>query len=111
MHPKSHQILTLLSQGQTPESMSVLGQPVTWDDIAQAASEALRIAKPKSAYHHRLKAIKKKHKRAYAMWTEAEELKLMNMFQAGTPDREIGEALGRQPSAIQSRLRKLGLVE
>jgi hypothetical protein len=52
-----------------------------------------------------------KHPKAYERWTEAEEAELIKLFHDETPVKEMMKKLGRQRGGINSRLRKLGLVE
>jgi hypothetical protein len=53
--------------------------------------------------------IRSQHPRAYVPWSEGEEEELRALFLAGTNKNEIALRLGRQPSAITSRLRRLDL--
>lgn len=63
------------------------------------------------SWEERLKEIKNSYPRAYESWNEAEEKELEQLFKAGLKPSEISKKLERQPSAIRSRLRKLGLIE
>lgn len=47
--------------------------------------------------------------RAYEKWEPVEEERLMKLHQAGRSIRDIASELGRQPSAIESRLRTSGI--
>jgi len=53
--------------------------------------------------------IKQNHSRAYERWTDEEDRELAGMCQEDKKVAEIADHLGRQPSAIRSRLVKLGL--
>jgi hypothetical protein len=53
--------------------------------------------------------IKAKYQRAYEKWTVEEEEILVSKFEHGISIKEIAIILERQPSAINSRLQKLGL--
>lgn len=55
-----------------------------------------------------LSDIRRTHSRAYEKWTDEEEARLIEFCGAGKTRREIAQELQRQPSAISSRLRKLG---
>ena len=57
----------------------------------------------------RMDNIKKQYKKAYEKWTIEEEKILVNKFEHGLSTKEIAAILERQPGAINSRLRKLGL--
>lgn len=50
---------------------------------------------------------KQKHPRAYQPWTDAEEAQMLDLMKMGKSVKEIAVILERQPSAIQSRLRKI----
>ncbi len=66
--------------------------------------------KEKINYHNRLAEIKKKFQNAYEPWREEEDTKLREFFSESKSIIEICNLLGRQPSAIQSRLKKLNLI-
>jgi ATP-dependent DNA helicase RecQ len=66
--------------------------------------------KRKTGYHERMEQIKNEHSNAYEPWTsEADEI-ITILYRTGKSHAELSEILGRQPSAIKSRLRKLGLM-
>lgn len=52
---------------------------------------------------------KKRYANAYTPWIEEEDTLLKNLFNQGKKIREISNALQRNPGAINSRIRKLGL--
>ena len=49
------------------------------------------------------------YQKAYEKWTREEEKVLVSKFEHGLSIKEIAAILERQPGAINSRLRKLGL--
>lgn len=51
-----------------------------------------------------------KHKNAYRSWNDEEEKELRKLFDRGKQMKEMSEKLGRNPGAIRSRLKKLGLL-
>lgn len=55
--------------------------------------------------------IQKKHRSAYAPWTDEDEVKLIGGFKAGITTAELAQLLGRQAGGIRARLKKLGLVK
>jgi len=59
---------------------------------------------------HDLDEIRKKYPRAYAKWSSEEDERLMRKHSEGICITEIAAIFQRQPSAIQSRLGKLGLL-
>ena len=63
------------------------------------------------SWEERLKEIKKSYPKAYESWNEEEERKLEQLFKSGLKPSEISKKLKRQPSAIRSRLRRLGLLK
>ena len=111
---------------------------LTYEDIFNAAAEALRLAEPqvgavtrpvarnekpaavavtpvattatRPTYHERLAEIKKTARRAYEPWTQEEEARLKDLCLRGLSPHQIARQLQRQPSAIRSRLVKLGLL-
>jgi DNA-binding NarL/FixJ family response regulator len=50
---------------------------------------------------------KQKHPRAYQPWTDAEEAQMLYLIKMGKSVNEVATILERQPSAIESRLRKI----
>lgn len=59
------------------------------------------------AYH--LDEIKQAHPRAYEKWTAEEDERLKRQYQSGLDIPTLATMFQRQPSAIRSRLNKLGL--
>jgi hypothetical protein len=55
-----------------------------------------------------VEAARQQHRAAYARWTEEEEVRLAAEFAAGRTVEELADRFGRKPSAIVSRLRRLG---
>ena len=51
--------------------------------------------------------IRQTHPSAYARWTPAEDDRLLQLHDSGIPDSEIAATLGRQASAVRSRIGKL----
>ena len=121
--PKSIKVLNLIAAGHS-YSQIVEGNPdLNYHDIFFAAEEAVwldeRIGKlaqgtemtqtrPTGA--SAMERAKKNHPRAYAPWSEREDADLASMHAAGQSKAEIAAQFQRQPSAIQSRLHKLGLA-
>jgi hypothetical protein len=67
--------------------------------------------KSKSEYHKKLEKIREKYPNAYKPWKETDDILLRDYFNHGKSYSEISEKFRRKPSAIKSRLRKLGLIE
>jgi hypothetical protein len=107
---KSIAILTLIAEGCS-YSQIVDGHPgFSYRDIFAAAEEALRLNEPQSNYDLRMAAIKAKYPRAYEKWTTQEDAELKSMSARGASHDDMAKHFKRQPSAIVSRLEKLGLV-
>jgi ATP-dependent DNA helicase RecQ len=56
-----------------------------------------------------LDAIRQGYPRAYERWTNEEDEQLISRQSAGETVADLADRLGRQPSAVQSRLERLGL--
>ena len=56
-----------------------------------------------------LDAVRSVHARAYEKWSDDEDRTLRNLVATGVTVRQIAQQLERQPSAIRSRIQKLGL--
>ncbi len=55
--------------------------------------------------------IRQKYPRAYVKWSQDEEENLKKEYASGQQIDELAQRFQRQPSAIRSRLQKLGLIE
>jgi hypothetical protein len=104
---KSARILGLIAAGHSYDQI-VSGENVTYADIFLAAEEALRLTGAPDG-RDRLAAIKAKFPNAYERWTEAEDAALTDMHRSGASTEAMAKRFSRQPSAITSRLSKLGL--
>lgn len=90
----------------------------TLEDQAKAIiDQAMRDFSPKvqaevlPANINRLLEVRKRHPRAYLPWDDKEAEKLKEAFRRGEKVRQIAANFQRQPSAIVSRLVKLGLLQ
>lgn len=54
-------------------------------------------------------AARQEHPNAYEPWTEEADEQLKQMWSEGKSVQEIAEHFGRKPSAIITRMKKLGL--
>ena len=79
------------------------------DELVEIISSLGWQNKIKIKKNHSLEAIKKEYIQAYEPWTPEEEQTLVTKFEEGLSNQEIAYVLKRQPSAIGSRLNKLGL--
>lgn len=107
---KSRAILGMIAEGFSYAQI-VDGHGFTYLEIAAAAKEALRLSGQPGDYQKRLADIRAKHPRAYEPWSEQEDAELKAMFSSGEKHRAMADHFKRQSSAIQSRLRKLGLEQ
>jgi hypothetical protein len=78
-------------------------------DFIHAITEAMPFMRP-DAPPGRLSRLREKHPRAYEKWTEEEDARLRAEFAKGIARAELAALLRRRPSAIKSRLQKLGLL-
>ena len=108
---KSRKILDLISKGHSYDQILLMDDTITYFDIFNAANEALELdVQDERGYHDRLAEIRSKYPRAYEAWTNEEEAELTRLFTTDPDTQRIAGRLQRQPSAIRSRLRRLGLV-
>jgi len=67
------------------------------------------MARSDKSKSYSLDEIRQKYPRAYEKWTSEEDERLTSRYQAGLDLLELAAIFQRQPSAIESRLTKLGL--
>jgi hypothetical protein len=99
--------------------MQEIKSPVTAQEIIiqstthknNKTSRVTSISSEQSAYHIKLQKIKEIHPNAYQPWKKYEDEQLKELFISGRKVIEISKILGRQPSAIHSRLKKTGLKD
>lgn len=115
--PKSLQVLKLIAAGHSYAQIVDSHPELNYHDIFFAAEEAVWLdeklgnaSETRPSGISAMEKAKQKHPRAYAPWTEAEDAELKTMHAAGKSAAEMAEHFQRQPSAIRSRLGKLGLV-
>jgi transcriptional regulator with GAF, ATPase, and Fis domain len=109
LNQKGVTVLRLIAEGHSYVQIVDTHADITYLDIFTAAAEALEVLKSSSSYEDRMAKIKQNHSRAYERWTDEEDRELAGMCQEGNKVAEMADHLGRQPSAIRSRLVKLGL--
>jgi DNA-binding NarL/FixJ family response regulator len=100
-------VLRSISKGRSYDQVLQDGGCESYVEIFHAAAEALEVLECLDA--PRLDRIRERHPRAYEPWTEEEEDSLKDAVHSGRSFQEIGEQLGRQQSAISSRVHKLKL--
>lgn len=117
---KSRKILQAVADGSSYDEIVDAGLAENDYQIFYAAAEALQVltnidssvptSNRPTSYHERLAEIQAEHPKAYAPWTAEEDQELTNLHQSGKSTSTIAGVLQRQPGAIRSRLKKLGLV-
>ena len=106
---KSAAVLTLIAKGHTYQQILEQHPDLTYPDIFCAAQEALDIIKAgSSSYQEKLAGIRKVYPRAYEKWTMEEDTSLVELVCADLGVDEIASRMQRQPSAVRSRLQKMG---
>ena len=101
-------MLSLIAEGRSYGHIVEGNDDISYLDIFNAAREALLLNESLPDYQKRMDKIKHRHPRAYERWTE-EDARLSAMHERGRTVAEMAQQLGRQPSAIRSRLTKLAL--
>jgi len=114
--PKSLQVLQLIAAGHSYAQIVDSHPELNYHDIFFAAEEAVWLdeklgtdLETRPTGISAMEKAKQEHPRAYAPWTEAEDAELRSMHASGRSKTQIAEHFQRQPSAIESRLRKLGI--
>jgi len=84
----------------------------TLQDITQELQTVLfGITQPHRSGADRLDAIRRELPRSYQPWSEDEEERLLERWDAGEPVALIAEALERTKGGVRSRLVKLGRIK
>lgn len=107
---KSAAVLRLIADGRSYAQIVDSNADITYLDIFAAAEEALGMLESPPEYDERIAKVKQSHPRAYERWTEEEDRELTGMYREGGTVAEMADHLGRQPSAIRSRLKRLNLM-
>lgn len=108
---KAVAVMEMIAQGHSYDQILQAYPAFTYHDIFEAAEDVLKLANTGETYADRLEKIRQKYPRAYENWTDEEEGRLTALVQQGHNPAAIAEQLQRQPSAIRSRLVRLGLLE
>jgi len=84
----------------------------TLQDITRELQTVLfGVTQPARSGADRLDALRQELPRAYQPWTEDDEQRLLESWDAGEPVTRIAEALERTRGAVRSRLIRLGRIE
>ena len=110
LSPKTVTVLEMIAQGHSYEQVLAAYPDMSYLDIFAAAKEVLQLAgQSGSDYAARLAQIRQAYPRAYEKWTDQEDAELTQLVRSGTSTKAIASQFKRQPSAIRSRIVKLGL--
>ena len=112
--PKYRFALSSLSNGEqcliiSEENNQIIVAESNFQEFYSNFINTLRALEWDNFKTYSFEEVRKKHQRAYEKWTREEEELLINNLSEGLDVKEIAEMLGRQPSAIRSRMNKLGL--
>jgi hypothetical protein len=107
---KTIKILQLLTQGLSADEVMAEDVTITPADIAGAAQEALQLNETAQSYSEFRQRVQKEYPRAYALWTQVEDRKILEMYEEGKTMREIGASVQRHQNAVRSRLRFLRVI-
>ena len=122
LSPKSLQVLKLMAAGMSYSQIVDSDHGLNYHDIFFAAEEVVwldeRLAKlvlesgvreSRPTEISAMDRAKQQHPRAYSPWSQSDDAELAAMHAAGKSRTQMASHFQRQPSAIESRLRKLGL--
>ena len=107
---KSALVLSLIAEGHSYAQIVDSHSGISYRDIFNAAEEALKMYETPTSYQARLAKLKERYPKAYERWTEEDESDLAKAYNSGIKIANLTKMFQRQPSAIRSRLSKLGLL-
>jgi len=108
---KAVMVLKSIAEGQSYAQIVDNNPDISYIDIFNAAREALELIELKPDYHDKIASIKAEYPNAYEKWTDKDDEDLILLFEQDKSISELAEHFKRQPSAIGSRLKKLGLMD
>ena len=79
--------------------------------IKMAIDYLSAIEEPEESKDSKITKARTKYPRAFIKWTVAEEKKVKGAFKSNKPIEKIAAEIQRKPSAVTSRLVKLGLIK
>ena len=80
-------------------------------DIFNTAAKVLHLYNNISDYKNIVASLRKHYPRAYEKWTVEDDEELRSLFDKRMSIVDMAKYFQRKPSAIESRLRKLGLTK
>ncbi len=121
LRAKSLEVLKLIVDGESYARIVDGNSELNYHDIFFAAEEAVWLSERIGAMmgpgetvepptgDNAMERAKRIYPKAYAPWSAADDAELTAMHAAGVGKKELAARFQRQPSAIRSRLAKLGL--
>ena len=104
-----------MSDGKTDEVVAdriTFDEGRTWfwsDGVAIESRPTAEIAGVTAMHEHAVDTARETHARAFERWTDEEDQRLRKARADGLTRVQLSELFERQPSAIRSRLDRLGL--
>jgi hypothetical protein len=104
-----------LTDGTTDDVVAdriTFDEGTTWfwsDGVAIQSHPTSEIASVAAMHEHAVDAARETHARAYERWTDEEDERLRKARADGLTRVQLSELFEREPSAIRSRLNRLGL--
>lgn len=77
-------------------------------DAGEDGREIREAGDSSSVPQKRMAEVRGRHPKAYDRWTPEDDRRLADLHEAGWDEADLASEFGRKPSAIRSRLRKLG---
>lgn len=111
---KSRDILIQIGRGKSYAQIVDGTAGLTYLDVFRAAEEAIQVIdglETPTSYEQRLAEIKSAFPRAYEKWSSGEDADLISRHSEGHSVKSLSSHFQRQPSAIRSRLNRLGLQD
>lgn len=109
----SFTILKYIAEGHSYDQILKVYPDLTYQDISFAAQEALAALNgktpPVNSRERKIIELRKRYPRAHRRWTQQEDNQLATLFSEGQSVHDIANTIGRNPSAIRRRMKKLGL--
>jgi len=107
-----HVELTNGTNGDVVADRITFGEGKAWfwsDGVAIESHPTSEIVSVAAMHEHAIEAARETHARAFELWTDEEDERLRKARADGLTRVQLSELFERQPSAITSRLDRLGL--
>ncbi|PCI11634.1 hypothetical protein COB72_00350 [bacterium] len=106
---KAMTVLELIGEGYSYSQIVDAHSEITYRDIFRAAEDALSLIESSLDYQTRIEKIKREYPNAYEKWSTEDDVTLAEMSKNGIDILTMARHFRRQPSALRSRIAKLGL--